>query len=155
MPSTVSPASVHRLRANTRTSAMAAQTATMPRLGSTPAIRPTATPSSAECAMVSPKKAIRRHTTKAPSGAATTATPTPAARARQRKSSMACPGLNPGAGPGGARAALPVRSRPGAGWAHDVAVGRVLVVVVVVIDGEAGRQAGAEQGDVRGIAADR
>ena len=49
--------------------------------------RDSATPRMAACAVASPKYAIRRHTTKQPSGPAAMATAVPASAARSRKSS--------------------------------------------------------------------
>src|SRR6185437_4101762 len=89
MPSSVSPARRRCCCKATSSSASAMHSTRTVRLRLTPNRMPSATPSSAECDSVSPKYAMRRHTTKDPSGPATTATPIPASSARSTKSSMA------------------------------------------------------------------
>ena len=88
IPSSASDVSQGRVRCRTTSAiAMATVTAVTPAVMFTDRTNPTATPSSAECAMVSPKYAIRRQMMKHPIGPAMTATPMPAATARRRKGS--------------------------------------------------------------------
>src|SRR5690606_1602407 len=76
-----------------RTSASEAIPATMktPAVNSSWSRKASATPRRAEWAIVSPKYAMRRQTTKQPSGPATSARPIPATRARVKKSSSIMP----------------------------------------------------------------
>ena len=60
----------------------------MPILTLMPAMKPTATPSSAEWASVSPNYAMRRQTTNTPTAPMIMAMPTPAIMANSRKSGM-------------------------------------------------------------------
>src|SRR5690606_6871190 len=59
-----------------------------PIVRSIPSRMPSATPRRPECASVSPKKAIRRHTMKQPMGAASSATPAAASSARRKNGSV-------------------------------------------------------------------
>src|SRR5215472_11471577 len=89
MPRSVSLGSRRCCCKATNSSARPAQRRITARLRSRPRRMPIATPNNAECERVSPKCAMRRHTTKAPSGPATMATPIPARAARSTKSGIA------------------------------------------------------------------
>src|SRR5918996_3313784 len=104
---------------------------------------PRAMPSSALCASAWPKKAMRRQTTKQPSGPASAATPTPPRIARTMKSSSM------------ARALAMWRFLRGRFLRHDLAGEIVGMVVLVRIDREARGRARAEQRHVLGVAAHR
>ena len=85
--------------------------------------KPRETPSRAEWARVSPKYAMRRQTTKEPSGPAMAATPKPPNRARIRKSAMI---------------AL-------AAFLDHIAMDVVLMIVMMTVQGELFRALGSEQ----------
>src|SRR5690606_5515324 len=108
-------------------------------------------PSRAECAMVSPKYAMRRQTTKQPSGAAAIAMPMPATSARAKKSSsIVMAGVV--VVTVGMLGLVFVAIGDRAVGVPDPAVGQVGMVVVVRIDGQRTGGARSEQREVLGAA---
>src|SRR5690554_3284350 len=148
MPSRVS---VDRARVrdnSTSAGAITTQAMITARLSGTLIRKLRAMPSRAEWARVAPKEASRRQTTEQPSGPATTATPRPPIRARQKKS------------PSTASLMLMVTGSLMAGAGNNVAVQVMLVVMVMMIHRQRFRYLVAEGfdkgrvvGNIRRIAA--